>query len=352
MRLRRALLVFCAFVAVTILVFTTQFNTTTHSFVKGGLLDSSLHHLTSKISNWFHGQVLGLTFEERFCHNTRQWNATSRHPPVHVVARQLNIKDGDSVFVNGVHCGEWNRALKHFYPNIVLYGIDKDPESVEYVKTLANGTYSVSQPFELDTSGITRQFDHAIIDNLLHVYTPELQCRAITQMIPLLKAGGSLYIGKSFEKYGADVDEVAVEKYVQGHLHRQLLETCYWSSNCLLKREDIVEILYSKDIDFMTTQGTFDDYIVDDKSSSSHSGRHINLSNNSYSVFIYKNILLTQHKDHGNNILPESRYSEQFNHKCTRSKAKDATERERIDKEGIKKAVKDMKLRGLDMHHR
>jgi len=342
MRLKRALLFFCAFVAITIFVFTTQYNTRAGGFVKGGIIHSGLHHLSSKLSNWFHGQVLGLTFRERFCHTS--WNATSRHPPLHIVAKQLNIKDGDSVFVNGIHCGEWNRALKHFYPNIVLYGIDKDPESVDYVSSLVNGTYSVSQPFELDTSGISMQFDHAIVDNLLHVYTPELQCRAITQMIPLLKAGGSLYIGKSFERY-SEKDERDIENYVQSRLHRQLLETCYWSQNCLQKREDIVEILYSKDIDHMRGDGTFDDYIVGES-------RQINLSNNSYSIFVYKNILLTLDKEHKNNILPVSRYTSQFEHKCTRSNAKDAARREQIDKEGIKKAVKDMKLRGLDMHHR
>ena len=165
---------------------TTQYNTRAGGFVKRGLLDFGLHHLSSKFSNWFHGQVLGLTFQDRFCHTT--WNATSKHPPVHMVAKQLNIKDGDSVFVNGIHCGDCNCALKHLYPNIVLYRIDKDPQSVAYVSTLVNGTYSISQPFQLHTSAIAMQFDHAIVDNLLHVYTPELQCRAITQMIPLLKA--------------------------------------------------------------------------------------------------------------------------------------------------------------------
>jgi len=341
MRLKKALLLFCLFVVVVILVFTTQYNTKGGGFIKGGFIDASLHHLSAKITNWFHGQVLGLSFQERFCANAR-WNATSRYPPVHIVAKQLNIKDGDSVFINGIHCGAWNRALKHFYPNLKLYGIDKDPESIAYVRELVNGTYSVSQPFELDTSGISRQFDHAIVDNLLHVYTPELQCKAITQMIPMLKAGGSLYIGKTYEKH-LQYDD-AVETYLQSEMHTHLLQTCYWSQNCLQKRADIVEILYSKDIDYMTRRGTFDPYLVDN-------GR-INLSNNSYSIFVYKNILLTLDKESKNNILPVSRYNEQFKHKCTHSVSKDAAKKERIDKEGIKKAVKDMKLRGLDMHHR
>jgi len=344
MRLKKALLLFCLFVVIVIFVFTTQYNTRGGGFKKGGFIDNSLLHFSSRIKNWFHGHVLGLTFRERFCSRSVEWNSTSRYPPVHIVAKQLNIRDGDTVFINGIHCGEWNRALKHFYPNVKLYGIDKDPESVAYVRDLVNGTYSVSQPFELDTSGIaSTQFDHAIVDNLLHVYTPELQCKAVTQMVPLLKAGGSMYIGKTFEKHKSQHEE-SVEKYLQSAMHVHPLQSCYWSQNCLKKRADIVEILYSKDIDHMTPAGTFDPHLVD--------GGRIDLSNNTYSIFVYKNILLRLDKESKNNILPRSRYSEQFHHKCTHSVSKDVARKERIDKEGIKRAVKDMKLRGLDMHHR
>lgn len=341
--LQKVLLLFCFFVVVVILLFSTQYNTKEGGFVKGGIVHNSIQHLSNKISNWFHGQVLGLSFEERFCSHVF-WNKSSVYPPVLSVAKQLNIKDGASVFISGVHCGEWTLALKGMFPNIKLYGIDKDPESVAYVGALVNGTYKVSQPFELDTSGIMTQFDHAIVDNLLHVYTPELQCKAITQMIPLLKAGGSLYIGKTYEKYSKNTE---AEAYLQNNMHVQLLQTCYWSQNCLHKRTDIVEILYSRDIDFKSsTTGEYKKYIMTDQT------KPIDLSNNSYSVFIYKHILVSLDKEVKNNILPVSRYTDEHKNKCTHSQIINATKRERlnIDKEGIRKAVKDMKLRGLDMH--
>ena len=62
---------------------------------------------------------------------------------------------------------------------------------------------------------------------------------------------------------GEAVKDEVKDNYVHIRLHRHLLQTCYWSHNCLQKRTDIVEILYSKDIDYMTPEGTFDDYLPD-----------------------------------------------------------------------------------------
>ena len=344
LHLKKVLLVLCGFVVMVIFLFSTQYNPKQGHLVKGSLIHNGLTSLTDTISNWFENQVLGISYKERFCKHVVLWNKSSKYPPVQIVAEQLNIKDGDSVFINGIHCGEWNIALKGSYPNIKLYGVDKDPEAIAYVKELANGTYKVSQPFELDKSGFNVQFDHAIVDDLLHVYTPELQCKAITQMIPLLKAGGSLYIGKTYEKH---ITNEVVETYLAEKLHVQLLQKCYWSRNCLYKRSDIVEILYSKDIDLLNVTGHFNPYFVD------INNKPLDISNHSSSIFIYKHILLTSDKDLKNNILPVSKYSSHIhNHICTHSESMNATKRDRlnIDREGIKKAVKDMKLRGLDMH--
>jgi len=340
--LKKVLLALCVFVILVIFLFSTQYNPKRGHLVKGGIIHSGLTHLSVSLSHWFEDQVLGLSYKERYCSHLSSWNKSSNYPPVQIVAKQLDIKDGDSVFINGLHCGEWSVALKFFFPNIKLYGVDKDPASVQYVKELVNGTYKVCQPFELDKSDLNLQFDHAIADNLLHNYMPDIQCKAVVQMIPLLKAGGSLYIGKTYEKHFKEIDD-----YLQGSRHIHMLQKCYWSHNCLFKRSDIVEILYSKDVDLMNSSGYFKPYTIDVNK------KQLDLSNSSSSVFIYKHILLTSDQDMKNNFLPVSKYiSHRHDHVCTTSESKNATKRDRLnlDKEAIRKAVKDMKLRGLDMH--
>lgn len=337
--LKKVLLLLCVFVVLVIFLFSTQFNPKKGQLVKDGIIHNSLTQLSISLSHWFEDQVLRLSYKERYCRRFEIWNKTSKYPPVHIVAKQLNIKDGDSIFINGLHCGEWNVALKSFFPNIKLYGVDKDLESVQYVKGLINGTYKVCQPFELDKCDFTLQFDHAIVDDLLHSYFSDLQCKAVVQMIPLLKAGGSLYIGKTYENH---LQNNELHSFLQESHHIHILKKCFWSQNCLFKRPDIVEILYSKNVDLMNASAhSIDGNIFD------------NLSYLSTSVFVYKHILLTSDQDMKNKFLPVSKYvSHHHDHICTVSESMNATKRDRLnlDKESIRKAVKDMKLRGLDMH--
>jgi hypothetical protein len=292
-------------------------------------------------SDWLQGQVLSVSYEDRFCRHFAE-NDNSLYPPVNEVAKQLNIKDGDSVFVNGIHCGEWLVALRKTFPNIKLFGVDRNPESIAYISTFVKGNFTVALPFDLQTVnfGDKMQFDHAIIDGALSIYSPEYQCKTVRQMIPMLKAGGSLYIGKNFESCEENKD---IEKDLQKYLHVQLLPKCYWSSHCLKGRTDIVEVLYSKE------NHMFPELHKERKSKIDKMKEKLlfDFSTCATSIFVYRHIVLLEAND--NKLLPQSKHEkDKHKHECTTSQSVNSTQNKLFDKDVIRNAIKDIKLKGLD----
>lgn len=340
-KIKRLLIIGIVFVIITFYLFSTQFNAKKVGLVKGSFMQVNLNIITNTISNWLGERVLGISYEKRFCKHVTKWNSSSKYPPVKIVAQQLNIHDGDSIFINGLHCGEWAVALKGTFPNIKLYGVDKDPDSIEYVRKLVNGTFEISEPFELHKSSFTVSFDHGIVDGIISIYSPDLQCKTVKQMIPMLKAGGSMYIGKNFEQ----CEEKAVESQLQTYLHIQVLSDCYWSKKCLHGRSDVVEILYSEESRMLDDE-------VKSETPLDHKKEELltEISRCATSIFIYKHIVISPDKK--SNLLPASKYiSHKHDHKCTHSETVNSTNLNKlIDREGIKKAVMDMKIKGLDMH--
>lgn len=308
-------------------------------------LDSPSHSMFS-FSAWIQGQVLGISYEDRFCKHLT-YNSSSKYPPVKEVAKQLNIKDGDTIFVNGLHCGEWVVALSRHFPKLKLFGVDQDPDSIKYVsKLVPDGNFTSALPFELQTIRFHDiKFDHAIIDGVLSIYPPEFQCRTVKQMIPMLKAGGSLYIGRNFESCEENKD---LEKDLQNYLHVQLLPKCYWSADCLKKRKDIVEILYSKE------QNMFPDLHEEKKSQYSNMKHKLlfDFSSCATSIFIYRHIvLLHPNKELQEKLVLQSKHETGIHsHQCTVSEALNSTKNKLLDKNEIKNAVEDMKMKAFNVN--
>ena len=333
----KKILVLCiCFALVTFLLFSSHIHEDESA---DGFLHYQLSKLTDQIANWIEGEVLGISYEERFCKHLVGWNRSSAYPPISTVAKQLNIHNGDSIFVNGLHCGEWLIALHDLFPDVKLYGVDKDSDSIQYVNKLVNGTFKQSQPFELHKLHFENnvRFDHAIVDSILSIYPPDWQCKTIKQMIPMLKAGGSLYIGKNFEQSG----QYEHEQNLQRHSHVRVLPKCFWSKVCLLQRSDIVEVLYSKESTLLNSLQVADN-LADEKDR-----LLVDVTMCATSVFIYKHI--TVDRQAKNRLLPKSKYqSSMHNHPCTYSETMNETQ-DKISVE-IKKAVMNMKMQGLDMH--
>ena len=266
------------------------------------------------------------------CKNKPKWDITMKWPPVKDVGEQLGIKEKESIFINGLGCGEWLQALHTTFPNTKLYGVDADPSSVSYVSKLVNGTYEITSPYQLDKLKLTESvtFDHAIADGILSIYSPEQQCLAVKQMLPLLKPGGSMYIGRNFEdckmNSGKYITELKRNKI-------NLLPRCFWSDSCLQGRPDIAEALYAYENDI------YESYINKQE-----------ISACTTAVFIYKNIVISPDR-HKGPLIPNSKLGlKSHKHECTRSTFLNSSKADHVVKESIKKAVKQMQEKGLDMH--
>ena len=288
----------------------------------------------------FVGETLSAKSGVDYCKSLPRWTPESPYPPIQKVSKELGIKDGERVFINGIRCGEWLIALKQTFPKIKLFATDRHPDIIKYVSTLVNASIVTSKPWELtslpfkDEEGeVVSSFDRAIVDGVLLPYDKDLQCETMRKMIPLVKPGGSMFLGKNIEPCHGNVTD-KIHSY-----HGQILPKCFWSESCLLKRHDISEILYMKETDIMPAVDA--------------SSNQLGSTACPTAVFIYKNIMMVSKLDK-DPLKPELKYEkDKHAHVCTLSESKNATthniEKVKFDKEGILNAVKQMKEKGIDM---
>ena len=274
-------------------------------------------------------KVSEFAWENVHCKGVQRWNSSSKWPPVEQVSKMLRIKDKQSIFANGLGCGQWLDGLHVLFPSIKLSGVDPNHGSVKYVQKFINGSFFARQPYDLIDIPFDNEkgFDHAITDETIGMLSKEQQCNSVKRMLPLLKPGGSLYIGSNLE----ECNQAMVELNSKTSLN--LLPDCYWSKQCLSDRTDVAEIIYIKEgVNF---ENPFANPLLKDCKTS---------------VYIYKHIMINKQKDkkplHPN--LDSYKTFEQ--HRCTKSDHSSPHKANEKIKEGIRKAVKDMKLRGLDMH--
>ena len=288
-----------------------------------------IHSHRVPVRSWVIDKVSEFAWEKLHCKGVERWNSSSKWPPVEEVSSILRIKDKQSVFVNGLGCGEWVDGLQSLFPSLRLTGVDANFGSVHYVRKIVNGSFHARQAYDLldipfeDEKG----FDHAISDHALGLLEKELQCDAVKRMLPLLKPGGSMFIGQNIEKCDNAMEEISSKISVS------ILPQCFWSRGCLAGRTDIAEINYIKE-------------------GSLFNSAHINplLKDCTSSVLIYKHIMINKQKDKKPLHPNLDSHGKIDPHPCTKSDYSSPQKVNEKVKEGIKKAIKDMKLRGLDMH--
>lgn len=285
------------------------------------------HH--NRVHTWVKERVSELAWEKLHCKNVARWNASSKWPPVKEVSSLLRIKDKQSMFINGLGCGRWVDGLKFLFPHLKVTGVDANFGSVQFVKKLANGSFYARQAYDLldipfeDDKG----FDHALSDDSLHTLEKDLQCAAVKRMLPLLKPGGSMFIGNNLEECNEAMMELNRKTSIR------LLPNCFWSRECLVGRTDVAEIIYIKE-------------------GSLFQSPHLNplLKDCTSAILIYKHIMISKQKDKQPLHPNLESHGKIDAHPCTRSDHSSPRKANEKVKEGIKKAIKDMKLRGLDMH--
>ena len=302
---------------------------TTASLIVAGLIILYLYAHRGRVKSWMVEKVSELTWERLHCKNVARWNASSKWPPVRDVAKILRIKDKQSMFVNGLGCGQWVDGLKGLFPSLKVTGVDPNHGSVHHVKKIANGSFYARQPYDLldipleDDKG----FDHGLTGNALNRLDKELQCDAVKRMLPMLKPGGSMLIGQNLE----ECNEAMVQLNSKTSIN--MLPQCFWSRGCLAGRTDVAEIIYIKEGSIF--ENAFINPLLKDCTTS---------------VVIYKHIMINKQKDKKPLHPNLEAHGKIDAHPCTKSDHSSPHKADQKVKEGIKKAIKDMKLRGLDMH--
>jgi len=282
------------------------------------------------VQSWVMDKSSELLWESFNCKGVLRWNASSKWPPVREVSNILRIRDKQSIFVNGLGCGEWVDGLMSFFPSLLVTGVDANVGSVHYVRKILNGSFHTRQAYDLLDIPLEgdKGFDHAISDHALHFLDKELQCSAVKRMLPLLKPGGSMFIGQNLEKCDSSMEQISNKLSSVN-----ILPMCFWSNECLKGRTDIAEIIYIKE-------------------GSLFSSENINplFKDCTTSVLIYKHIMISKQKDKKPLHPNLESYGMIGDHTCTKSDHSSPHKADEKVKEGIKKAIKDMKLKGLDMH--
>ncbi|KAL9970919.1 hypothetical protein ACROYT_G023378 [Oculina patagonica] len=81
-------------------------------------------------------------WEDIHCRRKHANETTVEKSWIPELAKQLNLKDGTSVFDSNTGCNEWLTLLRKEYPKLVIGGAHIDQYAVEYAKKLFNDTPS------------------------------------------------------------------------------------------------------------------------------------------------------------------------------------------------------------------
>ena len=171
------------------------------------------------------------------------------------LAKQLNLKNGTSVFDSNTGCNEWLTLLRKEYPKLIIGGAHVDQYAVEYAKKLFNDTPdtfgTISSDGKLDFLRDNMQFSHVInYGGLRDLGDKTIQCNLVRELLRILKPGGSMYLGHNME----DKECRVLNKY-----SNVALPGCYWSETCLKNRADIALIYYIKEKDLFGAHSQIDD---------------------------------------------------------------------------------------------
>lgn len=249
-----------------------------------GILDRAKQHF----HHWFQKTVFKHNWEDIHCRRKHANETTVEESWIPELAKQLNLKDGTSVFDSNTGCNEWLTLLRKKYPKLVIGGAHIDQYAVEYAKKLFNDTPStfgtINSDGKLDFLGDSIRFAHVInYGGLRELGDKNIQCNLVRELLRILKPGGSIYLGHNMEKTECHV----LDKY-----SNVALPGCYWSETCLKNRTDIAEIYYIKEKDLFGAHSEIDDCYT--------------------AVFIHKKVIISMAKDGPENPPPKYKRHEKM----------------------------------------
>lgn len=154
------------------------------------------------------------------------------------IGEQLNFKDGDSIFDNGCGCGAFLAAFNRSYKNVQVGGLDLSKGAIKFAKEIFPAEKKNFRVGTVEDLYFIKDktYDHAMTFFTFPYVKPEVQCKAVKEMLRIVKPGGSLYVGHNLETGCAE-----------NHIGIYTLPLCFWNEKCLKDAKDVAQILYIKE---------------------------------------------------------------------------------------------------------
>ncbi|XP_031557372.1 uncharacterized protein LOC116293999 [Actinia tenebrosa] len=157
------------------------------------------------------------------------------------IGEQLGFQDGHSIFDNGCGCGAFLSAFNLTYKNVKAGGLDLSTGAIKFTREIfpeMKDNFKVGTVEDLSFVQ-DASYDHSMTFGTFPYVSPEKQCKAVKEMLRIVKPGGSLYIGHNLESDCKD----------KTHIGIFTLSLCFWNEQCLKDHDDIKEIYYVKERD-------------------------------------------------------------------------------------------------------
>ncbi|XP_031557253.1 uncharacterized protein LOC116293896 [Actinia tenebrosa] len=202
------------------------------------------------VGSWIQGKLLSLKWEsyvDTYCKKGKslalgksyteedylQWTPK--------IGEQLGFENGHSIFDNGCGCGAFLSAFNQTYENVKLGGLDLSTGAIKFAREIfpdMKDNFKVGTVEDLSFVQ-DASYDHSMTFFTFPYVSPEKQCKAVKEMLRVVKPGGSLYIGHNLESDCKD----------KTHIGIFTLPLCFWNEKCLKDQDDVKEIYYVKERD-------------------------------------------------------------------------------------------------------
>lgn len=246
-------LLLSTFLLFIILFLLSQFtlNASKVRLVEGSFIQRNLDKLPSSfrtnMNNWVSKNILRLKWENIHCRRNNGSNSETVSQWIKPLSRQLDIKDGQSLFDANSGCLEWLTHFRSEFPNLEVGGYDVDDDAIDYAKRVFNDTPGSFVKKLSQTKNLS--FHNAINFGGLQTMRADKQCSKVKAIFSSLKPGGTLYLGHNLErncntssciKCFTDMEKIGFV----------VLDTCFWSKICLRDHPNLMDIYYIPEREF------------------------------------------------------------------------------------------------------
>ena len=199
------------------------------------------------VGSWFQQKLLALKWEgyvQQYCQKGKriamgkQYSLEDYVQYAKTIGPLMNFDNGHSIFDNGCGCGAFLSAFNQTYKNVQVGGLDLSPGAIRFAKEMFSDRRHNFQVGSVEDLSFVhdKSYDHAMTFCTFPYVNAENQCKAVHEMLRIVKPGGSLYIGHNLES-----------DCLKEHVGIHTLPLCFWNEHCLNGHRDVQGIYYIKE---------------------------------------------------------------------------------------------------------